>query len=153
MESYLDLLSKDIKKNILQPYQEQIKNDREFFAWILGMLWSYRDVDPDISNHLQKIFKKYNIKMKFYEGKFGTSFKVTHILDTNFDLLTELLQLYIRLSKNRKRDFFRSLTDLNRQLKIYNIPLRAVDVDYEQSDATPGEIEILQFSNIKSQFE
>lgn len=91
--------------------------------------------------------------MKFYEGKFGTSFKVTHILDTNFDLLTELLQLYIRLSKNRKRDFFRSLTDLNRQLKIYNIPLRAVDVGYEQSDATPGEIEILQFSNIKSQFE
>lgn len=149
--TYLDLLTKDIKKNVLEPYQEQIKKNGLYLSLLLENMMVY--ASKQTIEELEKIFKN-KINIEFYTNKYGVyQFRFMDIPDVTLDILIELLQLrikdHIRFAK-RNSDPSALIQGINSNLQPYNIPLWITYINVEDGDKIVNVFEIIQLGKIRS---
>lgn len=157
--TYLDLLDKDIRENVLKPYREQVSKDKQFFWGIIEKILirineiPAKQTDNDfIIQNIEKTLSKYGIRLKFYWDNGELKFEDEELPILTLDLLAEMSKyylVYVQLVEGDTIQLMDSIVFLNRELKDDNIPLRIIAVGYANSDRWPGELEIVKISDIK----
>lgn len=152
--TYLDILPRDVKENVLKPYQDQIDYNEEFLY--NGLLGRYSGLlenaknDKDrnkLLNEMYKIFNKYHIKLKFikeeeYRLEEGNQPPAT------IPLIIDILNVYLRgLMSTGVVTLENDIGILNEEMKSLNIPVRIV---YHASFEKGGfnGFEIIQLASI-----
>lgn len=153
--TFLDILPKDIKDNILQVYRNQIKYDNSFLYDILldryGILISDTENQKAKNKLLEKMYDvldKYNIKLKFIKEK-DYELEEGDTPVTSIDLITDVLYVYIRgLLSGGTIEVNTKFTELNGEMKDFNIPVRIVRTDNIESGGKFEGYEIIRFNII-----
>lgn len=149
-QTYLDLLSLDIQKNVLEPYKQQMQNDIKYIDDLLDNMMIY--ATKTIIDELEKIFEKYNVDIEFYKNEYGMmQYKYTDIPIITLDLINELLRLRTQttISFLGIQEISSTTETQNGILKKYNIPLRLIVII--RTFDKPPLVEIVQISRIRDE--